>query len=69
MLVTCVGILVSDILAADLPKLLEGEAAGAASVTAVETTTGVNRENVNKLLRNQGSNILKSALSSTMRKV
>jgi fructokinase len=38
--------------------LLEGEAAGAACVTAVGTTTAVTRENVNRLLREQGSAIL-----------
>jgi sugar/nucleoside kinase (ribokinase family) len=38
--------------------LLEGEAAGAACVTMVGTTTAVTRENVNKILREQ-SEILK----------
>jgi len=38
--------------------LLEGEAAGAACVTAVGTTTAVTRENVDRLLREQGSAIL-----------
>lgn len=48
--------------------LLEGEAAGAACVTAVGTTTAVTRENVDKLLREQGSTILKRALTSLKRK-
>lgn len=34
--------------------LLEGEAAGAACVTMIGTTTAVTRENVNKILREQG---------------
>jgi sugar/nucleoside kinase (ribokinase family) len=40
--------------------LLEGTAAGAACVTAVGTTTAVSRENVDRLLKQQGSQILKS---------
>jgi len=39
--------------------LLEGAAAGAACVTAVGTTTAVTRDNVNRLLKEQGSKILK----------
>jgi len=39
--------------------LLEGEAAGAACVTMVGTTTAVTRENVDRLLRDQGSSVLK----------
>ncbi|MFQ6095247.1 MAG: carbohydrate kinase family protein [Candidatus Bathyarchaeia archaeon] len=38
--------------------LLEGEAAGAACVTMVGTTTGVTEENVEKILKNQGSAVL-----------
>jgi len=38
--------------------LLEGEGAGAACVTMVGTTTGVTKENVDKLLKEQGSNVL-----------
>jgi sugar/nucleoside kinase (ribokinase family) len=40
--------------------LLEGTAAGAACVTAVGTTTAVSRENVDRLLKEQGSQILQS---------
>ena len=40
--------------------LLEGTAAGAACVTAVGTTTAVNRENVEHLLKEQGSQTLNS---------
>jgi fructokinase len=42
--------------------LLEGEAAGASCVTGVGTTTAVTRENVDKLLKKQGSTILKHTL-------
>ncbi len=42
--------------------LLEGEAAGAACVTAVGTTTAVTEENVNKILKEQGTTILKQHL-------
>ena len=42
--------------------LLEGEAAGAACVTDVGTITAVTRENVDKLLKEQGSTILKHTL-------
>jgi len=38
--------------------LLEGEAAGAACVTMVGTTTAVTRDNVDKLLKEQGSTVL-----------
>jgi len=38
--------------------LLEGEAAGAACVTMVGTTTAVTRKNVDRLLEEQGSNVL-----------
>jgi len=38
--------------------LLEGEAAGAACVTMVGTTTGVTEENVTKIIGDQGSNVL-----------
>lgn len=44
--------------------LLEGEAAGAACVTAIGTTTAVTRENVDNLLKQQGSTISKGALES-----
>jgi len=40
--------------------LLEGTATGAACVTAVGTTTAVSRENVDRLLKEQGSQVLKS---------
>ena len=40
--------------------LLEGAAVGAACVTAVGTTTGVSREIVDRLLKEQGSQILES---------
>ncbi|MCW4021446.1 MAG: carbohydrate kinase family protein [Candidatus Bathyarchaeota archaeon] len=40
--------------------LLEGEAAGAACVTMVGTTTGVTEENVTKIISDQGSSVLKS---------
>jgi len=38
--------------------LLEGEAAGAACVTMVGTTTGVRREIVDKILKKQGASVL-----------
>jgi len=41
--------------------LLEGEAAGAACVTMVGTTTAVTRENVDNLLREQGSKVRSSS--------
>lgn len=44
--------------------LLEGEAAGAACVTAVGTTTAVTRDKVNQLLKEQGSSIFNQALAS-----
>ena len=40
--------------------LLEGAAVGAACVTAVGTTTGVSREIVDRLMEEQGSQILES---------
>ena len=40
--------------------LLEGEAAGAACVTMVGTTTGVAEENVDKILKDRGSAVLKN---------
>jgi len=42
--------------------LLEGEAAGAACVTMVGTTTAVTEENVDKILREQGPELIKSHL-------
>ncbi len=49
------GFNITDLSAADLVDvLLEGEAAGAACVTMVGTTTAVTRENVDKLLEEQG---------------
>lgn len=45
--------------------LLEGAAAGAACVTAVGTTTAVTRENVDRLLKEQGPEILKGVLMTT----
>jgi len=42
--------------------LLEGTAAGAACVTAVGTTTAISRENVDRLLKEQGSRIQKSTV-------
>jgi len=47
--------------------LLEGEAAGAACVTAVGTTTAVTREKVDELLKEQGSPISNQALASLKR--
>jgi len=48
----------SDLSAEELANiLLEGEAAGAACVTMVGTTTGVTEENVNRILREQGTMI------------
>lgn len=56
---------ISEISTNDLTlTLLEGEAAGAACVTDVGTTTAVTRENVDKLLKEQGSIILKNTLIS-----
>jgi len=40
--------------------LLEGEAAGAACVTMVGTTTGVKKEIVDKILKEQGTSILRN---------
>ncbi|KYH42066.1 MAG: hypothetical protein AYL32_000630 [Candidatus Bathyarchaeota archaeon B26-2] len=40
--------------------LLEGEAAGAACVTMVGTTTGVSRDRVDALIKEQGSTVLKN---------
>jgi len=40
--------------------LVEGEAAGAACVTAVGTTSAVTRRNVDRLLDAQGSKVRKS---------
>jgi len=42
--------------------LLEGEASGAACVTDIGTTTSVTRKNVDKLLKEQGSTIIKHVL-------
>lgn len=51
--------------AEDLTRiLLEGEAAGAACVTDIGTTTAVARENVDKLLKEQGAKVLKNTLIS-----
>jgi fructokinase len=47
--------------------LLEGEAAGAACVTDVGTTTAVTRENVDKLLKEQESIIMKNTLISKVK--
>jgi len=41
--------------------LLEGEAAGAACVTAIGASTAVNRENVDKLITEQGESVLKTS--------
>ncbi|MEM2130508.1 MAG: carbohydrate kinase family protein [Candidatus Bathyarchaeia archaeon] len=50
---------ISDIPVEDLPiVLLEGEAAGAACVTMVGTTTAVTERNVKKILDEQGQEIL-----------
>jgi fructokinase len=51
----------SSLSSRDLCKvLLEGAAAGAACVTAIGTTTAVNRETVQRLLMSQGPRILKN---------
>jgi len=45
----------------ELPQLLlYGQAAGAACVTGIGTTTNVTRENVQRLIKEQGNEILKS---------
>jgi len=72
MLVTCAGIIsgllrvmnrkrreISDLSEKELVNvLLEGEAAGAACVTMVGTTTAVNKENVARILREQKEELL-----------
>jgi len=47
--------------------LLEGEAIGVACVTNVGTTTAVTRENVDRLLKEQGSIIMKNILISKVK--
>ncbi len=51
----------SELSADELTRiLLEGEAAGAACVTMVGTTTAVTEENVNRILKEQGETVLDS---------
>jgi sugar/nucleoside kinase (ribokinase family) len=55
-----------DLPAEDLVNiLLEGATAGAACATAIGTTTAVTRENVDRLLKEQGQEILKNVLITT----
>ena len=50
---------ITDLSEEELARIvLEGEAAGAACVTMVGTTTGVTEENVDKILKEQGSAVL-----------
>jgi len=57
----------SDFSVEDLPRiLLEGEAAGAACVTMVGTTTAVTEHNVKKLLEEQGLEIISQVKTQTI---